>query len=233
MYKSMEDIRKAVDDGHGYLVITMQELKEAFEVKRCSSGNLEKISRGIKGFGFNHLPQELPNNQGDRVTIVYDHNIPRNQFTDRSSNSPARPAEVVLVENKRFGNRWNDFGEPPSEMEYTAGQLTNARASRNYSLLHGRRHPYSAHAKDSYEKAVERCFACEMKVFELYQDTDCELPDELLFEYFYNEEMPQNLIGQAPEGNSVITGYVIKGFGKLNVGKGVKLPISIPKTKNK
>lgn len=232
MYRSMQDVRKAVEE-RGYLVVTMQELKSAFGVERCTSGNLEKISIGIKKFGFDHLPVELPNNQGGKVTIVFDHDSPSTQATVRSSNHLTRRNKVLLTKEERYGDRWNNFGEQPNEMEYAEGQLINARASRDYSVLHGRKHPYSTVAKDSYEKAVERCFACELKVFEVYQDTEYDLPNQLLFEYFDAEEVPQNLIGQAPEGSSIIEGYTIKGVGKLKVGEGIKLPVSIRKRKAK
>ena len=135
-----------------------------------------------------------------------------------------------MTSEERFNNGkpgWAaEFGNPPTALEYALAQLTNCRASRDYGVLHGRLHPFSAVAKDSYLKCVERCFANEKRVWEVYAEGDSgKLPKSFNFEYYNSKGVDSDLIGEAPEGNSVIDGYKIKGFGKTREGAGVILPI--------
>lgn len=235
MYGSIQDIQQAVDN-NGDLTLSMRALLDAIGAERSTSGNRVKISAELANHGLKHWPVDLPDRQSLMVKVFYDPNRP-NISAYRVSQPYTTDIKLrrnLLSKEERFGELWNDFGPPPDELEYALAQLSNARGSRQYSIVHGRLHPHSNIAKESYEKTVERCFVCEKRVFEVHQTTRLRLPVNFRFEYFNSKEVPQELVGETPEGLSIIKGYKFKGVGKARECAGVTLPIIIdPKSKRR
>jgi hypothetical protein len=133
-----------------------------------------------------------------------------------------------MTSEERFGEKWNNFGEAPTPFEYALAQLTNARSSRDYGVVHGRLHPHSIVARDSYRKCVERCYINEEKLYRLMQaEPGQKLPKGFVFEYFNERGVPSELVGEPEEDYSALEHYKFTGFGKAGLGEGVTLPIKI------
>lgn len=257
MYHTLQGIRQAVEDNNGEsLLFSMRELCDACDVQKCSSGNLLKISAELTRHGLVHYPQTLPNDRHLQVRIFFDPNSAfarGNELTpDTSGQSKSsysneqvggnyawvpvkaapKPTPVKMSSEERFGEKWNDFGLPPTDIEYALAQLDNAKSSVSYNVVHSRLHPHSEVAKDSYLKNVERVYACEQRVWEVSEGQG--LPKGFMFIYFNAPGVPAELIGKPEEGTGVINGYVMGGFGKSKIGAGIKLPLNLndrPKAK--
>jgi len=256
MYDSIQDIKLAVEDNGGSLTLSMRHLRDAYGLQRCRSGNVDRISIDLKKHGFIHHPDKLPSSQDENVHIFYDPNSPlakrikqtsdassrpkngissemaRRSYTLLPAKATHKPIPVKMSSEERFGEKWHDFGPPPTDIEYVLAQLDNAKSSVSYNVVHSRLHPHSEVAKDSYLKNVERVYANEQRVWEVSEGQG--LPKGFKFIYFNAKGVPAELIGEPKEGTGVINGYVMSGFGKLKIGAGIKLPINLndrPRTK--
>ena len=63
-------VEKAVDDGDGYAVLTVRDLRDAVGAQRTGRHVAEAISEGLREAGYRHFPVEIPKDQL-RGVLVY------------------------------------------------------------------------------------------------------------------------------------------------------------------
>ncbi len=97
-YKTMEDIKAAVEANGGLLTLKMEALRDAYGAGRLAKIVRENILKTLRGLGLGHLPAgDLPNEQEESVRL-YKLGTPIGDLIDAViTPSPAHDEEIRQV----------------------------------------------------------------------------------------------------------------------------------------